>query len=140
MPLVRVDLRRGKSREYRAAVLRGIQRALTSELGVPIDDCFQVLTEHGPDHLIFDPHYLGIERTDDVVFIQIALRRGRTPAARQALYRAIVANLVEEPGMRSGDVLITVLENDPVDWSVGDGEAQLLQALPPQLPTYTGER
>lgn len=138
MPLVRVDLRQGKAREYRAAILRGIQLALTSELGIPADDCFQVLTEHSPDHLIYDPHYLGIERTDDVVFVQIALRRGRTPDARCSLYRAIVRNLADDPGLRPGDVLITLLENDPVDWSVGNGEAQLLSVLPPQLPAYTG--
>lgn len=125
---------RGKPRAYRAAVAAGVQLALVDVVGIPGDDRFQVIGEHDPDNFVYDPHYLGIARTDDVVFIQIALRRGRSPDIRQRLYAQIVANLARDPGLRPEDVLITLVENDPVDWSVGNGQAQLLEFLPPQLP------
>jgi phenylpyruvate tautomerase PptA (4-oxalocrotonate tautomerase family) len=135
MPLVRIDLRRGKSAAYRRALAAGIHQALVDIVGIPQDDRFQTITEHDADGLIYDPDYLGIERTDDVVFVQITFRRGRTPEMRKELYARIVENLARDPGVRPEDVLIMLVENDPVDWSVGNGEAQLLRVLPAQLPT-----
>lgn len=135
MPLVRIDLIRGKPLHHLHAISAGVHDALVGALGIPPDDRFHVITEHDAGHMLYDTQYLGIDRTDDVVFVQIALRRGRTPSAREDLYRRIVANLARDPGVRPQDVLITLLENDPVDWSVGNGEAQLLAVLPAQLPT-----
>jgi phenylpyruvate tautomerase PptA (4-oxalocrotonate tautomerase family) len=137
MPLVRIDLMRGKPRAYLAALASGVHQALVDAVGIPADDRFQVINEHEPANFFYDAHYLGIDRTDDVVFIQIALRRGRTPEVRLRLYEMIVANLTRDPGLRPEDVLITLVENDPVDWSVGNGKAQLLEFLPPQLPVGT---
>lgn len=134
MPLVRIDLIRGKPREYRLAIVKGVHRALVEAVGIPVDDRFHVVSEHEKDNLVYDKGYLGIDRTDDIVFIQVALRRGRTPEARLRLYRLITENLSRDPGIRTEDVLITLVENDPVDWSVGKGEAQLLEFLPAQIP------
>ncbi len=135
MPLVRIDLIRGKSPAYRTALSAGIHRALVDIIGIPPDDRFHVITEHDADGLLYDRQYLGIARSDDIVFVQVALRRGRTPAQRESFYRCVVENLKRDPGVRPEDVLIALIENDPVDWSVGNGVAQLLSSLPPQLPT-----
>lgn len=135
MPLVRIDLMRGKPAVYRQDISVAIHRALVSVVGIPQGDCFHVLTEHEAENFVYDAHFLGIERSADVIFVQIVLRRGRSPDVRQELYRQIVHNLAESPGIRSEDVLIALVENDPVDWSVGNGEAQLLRSLPAQLPT-----
>lgn len=125
---------RGKPPEYRAALAAAVHQALVDAVGIPSDDRFHVIGEHEPANFLYDPQYLGIDRTDDVVFIQIALRRGRSPDVRLRLYAQIVENLARDPGLRPEDVLITLVENDPVDWSVGNGKAQLLDFLPPQLP------
>jgi hypothetical protein len=85
------------------------------------------LTEHDAEGMIYDPDYLGINHTDDVVFAQIFLRRGRTIGVKRELYRDIVASLGRYPGLRSQDVLIVSMENDLVDWSFGNGEAQYLR-------------
>jgi hypothetical protein len=45
MPLVRIDLRKGKNATYREAVSRIVHEALVS-VGVPKDDRFQVIAEH----------------------------------------------------------------------------------------------
>jgi 4-oxalocrotonate tautomerase len=58
--------------------------------------------------------------------VQIALRRGRTPEAKQALYRLIAQHLSSDPGVRPADVLVTLVENGLEDWSFGNGEAQYL--------------
>jgi len=126
MPLVRISHRSGASEAYRQALSDGIQEAMASTVNVPPDDRFHILTEHATG-LIFDAHYLGIERSPDWVAIQITLRRGRTVEMKQALYRRIAENLAQNPGLRPEDVLVCLVENDLADWSFGSGEAQYVR-------------
>jgi 4-oxalocrotonate tautomerase len=77
MPLVRIDLMEGKPCEYRRALADGVYRALVEAVGAPENDQFVVVSEHGEGGLVYDPNYLSIERTDDVIFIQITLNEGR---------------------------------------------------------------
>jgi 4-oxalocrotonate tautomerase len=127
MPLVRIDLRRGKPREYRQALADGIYEAMRDAIGIPENDRFILVSEHDGDNLSYDRHYLGIERGDDFVSVQITLRRGRSVEAKQALYRGITERLARAPGVPSGDVLITLVENGPEDWSFGNGVAQYVK-------------
>jgi phenylpyruvate tautomerase PptA (4-oxalocrotonate tautomerase family) len=126
MPLVRISHRAGVTDAHRQALSDGVQEAMESTINVPANDRFHILTEHAAG-LIFDPHYLGIERSPDWVAIQITLRKGRTVEMKQALYRRIVANLAEQPGLRPEDVLICLVENELADWSFGHGEAQYVR-------------
>ena len=126
MPLVRISHRTGVSPEYQQALSDGVQEAMAATVNVPADDRFHLLAEHGAGR-IFDAHYLGIERSQDWVAIQITLRKGRTVEMKQALYRRIVENLAASPGLRPEDVLICLLENDLPDWSFGNGEAQYVR-------------
>ena len=68
MPLVRIDLRKGKNAAYRQDIGRAIYQALVS-VGVPENDRFQVVGEYEADDFLFDPDYLGIHRSDDLVVI-----------------------------------------------------------------------
>ena len=76
MPLVRIDLMEGKPPEYRRALADGVYQALLEAVDAPENDQFVVVSEHGKDGLVYDPGYLGIDRTDEVVFIQISLNEG----------------------------------------------------------------
>jgi phenylpyruvate tautomerase PptA (4-oxalocrotonate tautomerase family) len=124
MPLVRIDLMEGKSVEYRREVGDGIYRAMVEAIGVPEGDRFQVITEHTPDTLVYDPRYLDIERSDDVLFIQITLNVGRTLEQKKALYARLVQRLSERPGVRPEDVVVNLVEVPRENWSWGNGEAQ----------------
>jgi phenylpyruvate tautomerase PptA (4-oxalocrotonate tautomerase family) len=123
MPLVRIDLRRGKPAPYHRAISDAVHRAMVETINVPPLDRFQVISEHGPDDLIYDPRYLNIERTDSVVFVQITLNAGRTVDQKKALYARIVQLLAESPGVRPQDVLINLLEVARENWSFGNGVA-----------------
>jgi phenylpyruvate tautomerase PptA (4-oxalocrotonate tautomerase family) len=68
---------------------------------------------------------MGIERRD-VVFVQITLVAGRTDERKKRLYQEIVANLQADAGVRREDVVITLTENNRIDWSIGNGVAQLV--------------
>jgi phenylpyruvate tautomerase PptA (4-oxalocrotonate tautomerase family) len=124
MPLVRIDLRAGTSADFRRAVADGVHRAMVETINVPAADRFQVVTEHDAAGLIYDPAYLGIARTDGVVFIQITLNAGRTVEMKRKLYARIAELLHEKPGVRKEDVLVSLVEVPKENWSFGNGDAQ----------------
>jgi 4-oxalocrotonate tautomerase len=123
MPLVRIDIRKGKDADYRQAIGRAVYDALVS-VGVPKNDRFQVVGEHDAENFLFDPDYLGIHRSDDLVMIQITWNEGRTLEQRKALFKAIVDGLSAKPGIRPEDVVINLVDVKKENWSFGNGVAQ----------------
>jgi 4-oxalocrotonate tautomerase len=124
MPIVRIDLREGKTLEYRQQVGEIVYHAMIEALGVPKNDRFQVIAEHSKNDLIFDRDYLGIHRTDDCIFLQITLNSGRTLETKRRFYKAVVDGLHEGLKLRREDVLINLVEVQKENWSFGNGEAQ----------------
>ena len=51
----------------------------------------------------------------------------RTVAQKQALYRAIVARLGRNPGLRPEHVFVNLVEVSPANWSFGHGVAQYVR-------------
>jgi 4-oxalocrotonate tautomerase len=123
MPLVRIDLRKGKDPAYRKKIGHVVYEALVS-VGVPPKDRFQVVGEYDADDFLFDADYLDIHRSDDLVMIQITWNEGRTLEQKKALYKAIVDDLKAEIGLRPEDVLINLVEVKKENWSFGNGVAQ----------------
>src|SRR5580700_2769175 len=124
MPLVRISLREGKSEAYKKAVADGVHQAMVEGADVPANDRFQVITEHPAGGLIYDPSYLGIDRSDDVVFVQITLSTGRKLAQKKKLYERMSKILAENPGLRPQDLVINLVEVAWENWSFGNGDAQ----------------
>jgi phenylpyruvate tautomerase PptA (4-oxalocrotonate tautomerase family) len=124
MPLVRIALRKGTTKEFRRALSDSVHRAMVETIKIPEQDRFQIVTEHDAESLIYDPSYLGISRTDGVVLIQIALSAGRTIEVRKALFARIAGLLSESPGVRPEDVFVSLVEVAKENWSFGNGIAQ----------------
>jgi len=123
MPLVRIDVRKGKDAAYRQRIGRVVYDALVS-VGVPEKDRFQIIAEHEAEGFQFDPEYLGIHRSANLVIIQITWNEGRTTAQKQALYKAITDGLHAAVGLRREDVMINLVEVKKENWSYGNGIAQ----------------
>jgi phenylpyruvate tautomerase PptA (4-oxalocrotonate tautomerase family) len=126
MPLVRISLVEGKATQYKRAIADAVHQGLVRAIGIPPDDRFQVITEHSRDDFIFDADYLGIQRSDAFVIVQITLRSGRSSELKKALYQSIVDNLADQPGLRREDVMIVLIENELADWSFGKGVASYI--------------
>ena len=124
MPLVRIDLRAGHSPAVRRQVGDAVHQAMVETISIPSDDRFQVITEHPAEGMVYDPGYLGIARSDGVIFIQITLNAGRTVEQKRALYARIAALVGERAEVRPGDVLVSLVEVPRENWSFGDGVAQ----------------
>lgn len=86
MPLVRIDLRAGHPPPYRRAIGESVHQAMVETLNVPPLDRFQMIAEHDPAGLIYDSTYLGIERTNGIVVIQVTLNAGRSVEMKKEFY------------------------------------------------------
>jgi 4-oxalocrotonate tautomerase len=128
MPFVRISLREGTSSDYRKALADGVHRALIESIAIPAGDRFQVITQHPPGDLIYSPDYLGVLRSDRVVFVQITLSVGRKPQQKRLLFKRMVEILAESPGLRREDLVVNLVEVSWENWSFGNGEAQYMDS------------
>ena len=126
MPLVRISIHKGRTVEFRRKLGDAVHRALVQTFNVPEADRFQLLTEHEPGDLVYDPGYLGIARTNDIVIIQLTVSAGRTLAQKRALFKRIADNIAAL-GMRREDAWINLVEVAKENWSFGLGEASYAQ-------------
>ncbi|KND55678.1 4-oxalocrotonate tautomerase [Candidatus Paraburkholderia kirkii] len=124
MPLVRIDLLKGKDSAYRTTIGDVVYGAMRSTLDVPENDRFQIVAEHGASDFIVDRTYLGISRTDDCIVIQVTLNEGRDVAKKNAFHKAVADGLHERLKLRREDVFISLVEVKKGNWSFGNGEAQ----------------
>jgi phenylpyruvate tautomerase PptA (4-oxalocrotonate tautomerase family) len=128
MPLVRISLVKGKPEAHRRKIGEAIHNALVDTFNVPALDRFQLITEHESGDLIYDPNFLGIARSSDILIVQITLSAGRSLEQKRALYRRICDNLAVAAGIRSEDVWINLVEVARENWSFGKGLASYAPA------------
>ncbi|MBB5191646.1 phenylpyruvate tautomerase PptA (4-oxalocrotonate tautomerase family) [Silvimonas terrae] len=124
MPLVRIDIRKHKDPTFAKRAGLQVFAALQATMNVPDHDLFQVLAEHDAEHMIYDPQYFGIPRSDGIIFVQITLNEGRTVEQKKALYQTLAAGLERELHVRQEDVFINLVEVKKENWSFGNGLAQ----------------
>jgi 4-oxalocrotonate tautomerase len=125
MPLIRIDLPKGKPSSYSTAVGDAVMQALHTTMGVPLAERFQMITTHPAEGLSIDRSYLGVDRSANALVVQIFLNAGRDAATKRHFYAALADRLQEAVGLRRQDLVINLAEVRPEDWSFGDGEAQL---------------
>jgi phenylpyruvate tautomerase PptA (4-oxalocrotonate tautomerase family) len=122
MPLVTVTLRRGKSNEFKSAVLGAVHGALVAS-GVPEKDRFQRVLELAPEDFRFDPDYpdLTAPRTDDFVLVEILLSVGRSVKVKRKILADIMAGLAQSPGLDPEHVMVCFKETGWENWAFGGG-------------------
>src|ERR1700757_1133310 len=123
MPLVRISLLKGRSKDQIRVIADNVHQALIETFDVPTDDRFQVVDQYEPDEFIYDPGYLGIQRSKNVVFIHITFSNWRDTAAKQRLYKRLAELLSTNAGLRPEDVQVILSPNTREDWSFGNGLA-----------------
>ncbi len=124
MPLVRISLMKGKQEGFGKKVGDAVYRTMMETINVPAKDNFQIITEHDKNALIYDPSYLGIPRTDGIIFIQVALNEGRTVELKKSFYKTLAERLNKELNVRMEDVFVSLVEVKKENWSFGNGIAQ----------------
>jgi phenylpyruvate tautomerase PptA (4-oxalocrotonate tautomerase family) len=129
MPIVYIDLIRGRSRDQIRTLLDSTQTAMLEAFKdpprMPERDRYQVVTEHSPDEMIIQDHGLGIERSDNIVVMHMISRRGkRSPAQKEKFYELLARYLKRDCGLDPADLVVSIVESENEDYSFGYGRAQ----------------
>ena len=127
MPLVRIDMPAGKPADYKRGISDVVYEAIIGVLKAPECDRFHIISEHQPETLLIDRHFLGIERSSDALIIQVTLREGRSVEVKQAFFKFIADGLHDRIGIRREDVIINLVEDTLADWSFGNGSVQYVE-------------
>jgi phenylpyruvate tautomerase PptA (4-oxalocrotonate tautomerase family) len=127
MPLVRIDVIEGRRTPVELRRLAdAVQDVMLDVFAAPPGDRYQVVTEHRPGQLICEDTGLGIDRTDDLVVLQV-FQQGRSEEQKRALYAGLARQLEESTGLAPSDLVVSVATNTREDWSFGLGRAQFLE-------------
>ena len=113
MPLVKVEMIKGKSREYKAFVLDMIHIALVEALGIEEWDRFQRIIEIDKEN--FD---LPEGKTDDFMIIELTLFPGRSKEQKKQAIEVITDKLNKELGIKNTDVFIVINEPPMENWGL----------------------
>jgi len=125
MPLLCFDLIAGRSENQIKRILDVTHEVMVNAFNVPDRDRYQIVREHAPSRMIIEDTGLGIERTPNMMVLQVTTRP-RSRAMKQAFYSSLVKQLDAACGVAPGDVVVTFVTNTDEDWSFGLGRAQFL--------------
>ena len=117
MPLVRIEMIKGKSREYKDNMLRCIHEGLMESIGIEDWDRFQRIVEIDKDDFETAPG-----KTDEFIIIEITMFPGRSAEQKKALIETITSKLENELGIQPTDIFIVI--NDPPNENWGFGGKQ----------------
>ena len=116
MPLVKIEIVKGHSFEYRMAILDNVHQALVESIKIPDSDRNQRILEIEKENFDFP------EKSDQATLIEISLFEGRSLDAKRDLYKNIVQKLSENPGINSQDVMIVLYESSKDNWGIKGGK------------------
>ncbi len=122
MPLTRISAPRHLPLAQVRALAVATQEALVATCNVPPDDLFQILARFDTGEMILDPRFGGVDRSRDACIVEIVFLGGRTDDQKRNLFQRIAAGAVAV-GFRADDVMVALIENTRMDWSLGLGVA-----------------
>ena len=114
MPLVRVELIKGKTSEYKKTILNCIHESLVESIGIEDWDRFQRIVEIPKDDFETAP-----EKTDNFMIIELTLFPGRTKEQKGDAIKAITSRLSNSLGIAPTDVFIVINEPPLENWGMG---------------------
>ena len=114
MPLVRIEMKKGKSSEYKKTMLDCVHSGLVEALGIEEWDRFQRIIEIDRDDFETAP-----EKTDDFMIIELTIFPGRSKAQKKKSIELITAKLVEKLSITPTDIFIVINEPPLDNWGMG---------------------
>jgi phenylpyruvate tautomerase PptA (4-oxalocrotonate tautomerase family) len=124
MPLVRVNLLKGRTIEEKNSIAASIQAALVDTLDVPEDDRYQLFSEYDAEDFRHTSGYLGMRYTAQLLIVEITFLKGRSEELKKSLLAAINRNLVAAGVICGDDVFVMITEVGLANVSFGQGLAQ----------------
>ena len=114
MPLVKINMLKGKDIEYKKIVLDSVHNGLVSSLGIEDWDRFQRIIEY--DKCDFE---VAPGKTDNFMIIELTLFPGRTKEQKKTAIEKITDSLVNGLSIDPTDVFIVINEPPLENWGMG---------------------
>ena len=124
MPLVTINLRKGRSPAVKRAMADAVHAALVANLGIPETDRFQLIREYDGEDFIHTDAHLDLTYTADLVVLEVAFIEGRPDEVKKALLRDLNERLVAAAGLRPDDLFVVFHDVGRANVSFGKGLAQ----------------
>ncbi|SEW54041.1 tautomerase family protein [Chitinophaga arvensicola] len=127
MPFIQIYLGEHLSPQNKKDISLAIHQSLVDVFHIPVKDYFQVIHAMKPGDILYPDSYFDVPHTDNLLYIRITARGGRTVEMKQELYGKIASRIAATTPVSAEDVVIILLENDSPDWSFGRGLAQMVK-------------
>jgi phenylpyruvate tautomerase PptA (4-oxalocrotonate tautomerase family) len=82
MPLVSINLRKGRPPKVKRAIADAVHAALVANLGIPETDRFQLIREYESADFIHSDAHLDLTYTPDLIMLEIRRRVRHLPRRR----------------------------------------------------------
>ncbi|MBW0770882.1 tautomerase family protein [Mammaliicoccus lentus] len=125
MPLMKIDLIKGRTKEEIKQILDISYEVMLSTFDAPEGDRYQIVNQHEDYEMQILDTGLGVERTNEVIIFTI-ITRPRTEKQKLSFYSEVVNELHDKVGIRKEDIMFSLIENTDENWSFFNGEAQFL--------------
>lgn len=125
MPLMRIDMYRGRSKAAIRQILDISYQVASEEFHLLPRDRYQIVTQHDPEEMVIEDVGLGFERTDKFLLFSLT-SSPREEADKERFYARLVKELVAQTDVKASDIMINIVSNTKADWSFGNGEAQFM--------------
>ena len=113
MLLVRIDMVKGKSPEYKKIVLDTVHEGLMEALGIEDRDRFQRIVE-----IPEEDFEIPVGKTDNFMLIELTIFPGRTRDQKKEAISKITADLNTKLGIAPSDVFIIFNEPPLENWGM----------------------
>ena len=113
MPLIRIEMIRGKDPEYKKTLLNCIHEGLVESIGIEDWDRFQRIIEIDREDFEIPPM-----KTDSFMIIEITMFPGRTAGQKKALIECVTSKLVDRLSIASTDLFIVINEPANENWGM----------------------
>lgn len=121
MPLTRISIPSHLPLERAHALADATHQALVATCAVPMEDRFQLITSFAPGTMLMHPTFPNVQRSADACVVEICFLAGRTGPQKRALYQHVAAGAAQA-GFVPDDIMIALVENETIDWSLGRGQ------------------
>jgi len=116
MPFTQISIRKGKPLDYRRKLMEEVYLAMRESIDTPENDRFATVIEFEDGSFDNSGDYLGIDRSDNIVYMRITLNRGRSTDKKKALYAKIGERLNANLGVRTEDIVICLFHQKTGRW------------------------
>ena len=113
MPLVKIELLKGKSAEYKKTLLESVHKGLVESLDIEDWDRFQRIIEYDKADFEF-PDF----KSDNFMIIELTIFPGRTAEQKQNAIAAIKERLSGALSIDLKDVFIVINDPPRENWSI----------------------